>query len=392
MIVPGLIAVIMSIIAAMLTALTIAREWERGTMEQLAATPVGRARGHPRASWCPYLAIGLFDVAITVVAGMTIFGTPFHGSVLLARGDDVPLPGGRPGSGHLHLRGREVAGAGHAGRPWCPRTSPPSSCRASSSTSRRCRASSRASPSWSPRATSSPSRAAIFLKGVGRVGAVAAGAAHARSTRRWGWAWRPASSRRSSAHERPSQRSPAPHPPDGASRRSARLLRDPMSLRMIFGAPIIHAPPLRLRGEHRRAQRGHLPGGPRPDRWSRAGSVDAFTASGYFHVVGTSDRPADLGRALDDGDARVGLEIPPGFAADVKAGRGPAVQLIVDGTNSNTATVAGGLRGQDRPGDGRAHRRAGRERRSRRRWTSGPGPGSTPPSSRRSTTSRRSSA
>ena len=42
MIVPGLIAVIMSIIAAMLTALTIAREWERGTMEQLAATPVGR--------------------------------------------------------------------------------------------------------------------------------------------------------------------------------------------------------------------------------------------------------------------------------------------------------------------------------------------------------------
>jgi ABC-2 type transport system permease protein len=42
MIVPGLIAVIMSIIAAMLTALTIAREWERGTMEQLAATPVTR--------------------------------------------------------------------------------------------------------------------------------------------------------------------------------------------------------------------------------------------------------------------------------------------------------------------------------------------------------------
>jgi ABC-2 type transport system permease protein len=42
MIVPGLIAVIMMIIAAMLTSLTIAREWERGTMEQLAATPVAR--------------------------------------------------------------------------------------------------------------------------------------------------------------------------------------------------------------------------------------------------------------------------------------------------------------------------------------------------------------
>jgi len=42
MIVPGLVAVIMMIIAAMLTSLTIAREWERGTMEQLAATPVTR--------------------------------------------------------------------------------------------------------------------------------------------------------------------------------------------------------------------------------------------------------------------------------------------------------------------------------------------------------------
>lgn len=82
MIVPGLIAVIMSIIAAMLTALTIAREWERGTMEQLAATPVGRLEVI-LGKLVPYLAIGLFDVAVTVVAGMAIFGTPFHGSVLL---------------------------------------------------------------------------------------------------------------------------------------------------------------------------------------------------------------------------------------------------------------------------------------------------------------------
>jgi ABC-2 type transport system permease protein len=82
MIVPGLIAVIMSIIAAMLTSLTIAREWERGTMEQLAATPVGRFEVI-LGKLVPYLAIGLFDVAVTVVAGMVIFGTPFRGSVLL---------------------------------------------------------------------------------------------------------------------------------------------------------------------------------------------------------------------------------------------------------------------------------------------------------------------
>jgi len=70
--------------------------------------------------------------------------------------------------------------------------------------------------------------------------------------------------------------------------------------------------------------------------------VAALTASGYFRVVLTSDRPADLGRALDQGQAVVGLVIPEGYAADLAAGRGPAVQMIVDGTNSNTATVAQG--------------------------------------------------
>jgi ABC-2 type transport system permease protein len=81
MIVPGLVAVIMSIIAAMLTALTIAREWERGTMEQLASTPVARVEV-VLGKLLPYLLIGLFDVAVTVTAGMILFGTPLNGSVL----------------------------------------------------------------------------------------------------------------------------------------------------------------------------------------------------------------------------------------------------------------------------------------------------------------------
>lgn len=82
MIVPGLVAVIMSIIAAMLTALTIAREWERGTMEQLAATPVGRLEVI-LGKLLPYVLIGAFDVAVTVVAGILLFDLPFRGSVLL---------------------------------------------------------------------------------------------------------------------------------------------------------------------------------------------------------------------------------------------------------------------------------------------------------------------
>jgi ABC-2 type transport system permease protein len=79
MIVPGLIAVIMSMISAMLTALTIAREWERGTMEQLASTPVTRLEV-VLGKVLPYLLIGVLDVAVTVGAGMLIFGTPMNGS------------------------------------------------------------------------------------------------------------------------------------------------------------------------------------------------------------------------------------------------------------------------------------------------------------------------
>ena len=82
MIVPGLVAVIMSIIASMLTALTMAREWERGTMEQLAATPVHRLEV-VFGKLVPYVAIGLFDVAIVASAGVVIFDVPFRGSVLL---------------------------------------------------------------------------------------------------------------------------------------------------------------------------------------------------------------------------------------------------------------------------------------------------------------------
>ena len=70
--------------------------------------------------------------------------------------------------------------------------------------------------------------------------------------------------------------------------------------------------------------------------------LDAFTASDYFRVVGTSDDPADLERALDRGTAKVGIRIPVGFARDARAGRSPAVQLLLDGSNSNTATVAQG--------------------------------------------------
>ncbi|NNM32428.1 MAG: ABC transporter permease, partial [Gemmatimonadetes bacterium] len=82
MIVPGLVAVIMAVIAALLTALTIAREWERGTMEQLVATPVGRLEV-VTGKLLPYLAIGLIDVVFTVLCGVLLFQAPLRGSIAL---------------------------------------------------------------------------------------------------------------------------------------------------------------------------------------------------------------------------------------------------------------------------------------------------------------------
>ncbi|NIP83378.1 MAG: ABC transporter permease, partial [Gemmatimonadetes bacterium] len=70
--------------------------------------------------------------------------------------------------------------------------------------------------------------------------------------------------------------------------------------------------------------------------------TDALTSSGYFKVVGRSGDPGDMVRALDRGDAVVALQIPSGFAADLQSGRGASLQALLDGTNSNTATVAQG--------------------------------------------------
>lgn len=79
MIVPGLMATIMMILAALLTALTVAREWERGTMEQLAATPVGRLEVI-LGKLLPYLAIGIVDIVLVAVLGRLVFAVPFRGS------------------------------------------------------------------------------------------------------------------------------------------------------------------------------------------------------------------------------------------------------------------------------------------------------------------------
>jgi len=81
-IVPGLIAVIMMVIAAMLTSLTVAREWEQGTMEQLISTPVTPAE-LILGKLLPYFALGMLDVAIAAGMGEFLFRVPLRGNPAL---------------------------------------------------------------------------------------------------------------------------------------------------------------------------------------------------------------------------------------------------------------------------------------------------------------------
>jgi ABC-2 type transport system permease protein len=93
-IVPGLIAVILMIIAALLTSLTIAREWEMGTMEQLLSTPL-RPSELVLGKMLAFFLIGITDTAITVVVGVFVFDVPFRGSIA----DEEPnhgVPGRNP--------------------------------------------------------------------------------------------------------------------------------------------------------------------------------------------------------------------------------------------------------------------------------------------------------
>ena len=78
--VPGLIAVIMTLIGALLTALLMAREWERGTMEALLVTPVA-IREVLIGKLLPYFLLGMAGMALSVIMAVWQFGVPLRGSL-----------------------------------------------------------------------------------------------------------------------------------------------------------------------------------------------------------------------------------------------------------------------------------------------------------------------
>jgi ABC-2 type transport system permease protein len=80
--VPGLIVLIMTLIGAFLTALVMAREWERGTIEALFVTPV-RADEILLGKMVPYFALGMAGLALCVIAAKLLFAVPLRGSIFV---------------------------------------------------------------------------------------------------------------------------------------------------------------------------------------------------------------------------------------------------------------------------------------------------------------------
>lgn len=118
-----------------------------------------------------------------------------------------------------------------------------------------------------------------------------------------------------------------------------QVLRDPRMKALIFVMPVIQ---LIMFGyavttdvDHIKTAVCDLDKSPQ----SRA-LIERFTASGYFTVVDSTDRPERLGELLDRGKAVIGIQINRGFADDLRSGRQAVIQTIVDGTDSNTGTVA----------------------------------------------------
>ena len=129
--VPALIGFILQILTTMLTALSIVREKELGTVEQLIVTPI-QPLELIVGKIVPYALIAIFDAVEILVLGSWWFKVPINGSVSLLIGPCLRLPAQLSGHRRAHLLG----GAAPSRRPCsCPSSacSPPSSSRGSCS-------------------------------------------------------------------------------------------------------------------------------------------------------------------------------------------------------------------------------------------------------------------
>ena len=123
--VPGSIAIVMTLIGTLLTALVVAREWERGTMEAMMATPVDGGATARRQDPALFRARAHLDDALRRLPAVFLFGVPFRGSLAALYALSAAfLAGARPGPADLGGDQEPVPrlAAGADRRPSCRRS------------------------------------------------------------------------------------------------------------------------------------------------------------------------------------------------------------------------------------------------------------------------------
>jgi ABC-2 type transport system permease protein len=120
-----------------------------------------------------------------------------------------------------------------------------------------------------------------------------------------------------------------------------QMLRDPRMRMVVFGFPVIQMMVMAfaLNTDVMNIRTAVLD----MDRTNESRAmVDAFTAGGYFHIIREVYSFSELQDSLDHSDVRVVFYIPPGFAEDITGGNTAKIQMITDGTDSNTTAIVNG--------------------------------------------------
>ena len=120
-----------------------------------------------------------------------------------------------------------------------------------------------------------------------------------------------------------------------------QMLRDPRMRMVVFGFPVIQmlVMAFALNTDVMNIRTAVLDMDRSPE--SRA-LVEAFTAGGYFKIVREAWNFDELQGCLDEGRARAVLYVPQGFGRDIQGGETGRVQMITDGTDSNTSAIVSG--------------------------------------------------
>jgi ABC-2 type transport system permease protein len=117
-----------------------------------------------------------------------------------------------------------------------------------------------------------------------------------------------------------------------------QTLRDPRMLGLLFAPPllqlIIFGYAVNLDVEHTRTAWMDM------DRTQESGDLlEAFRGSHYFQVIAIPSRDDEVRKLLDRGEVQAVICVLPGFARDIQRGNPTNVQILIDGTNSNTAAI-----------------------------------------------------